>query len=270
MKKLIRLTESDLHRIVKETVYRIISEDGAAAGGGGATNAAGVMQGGGTNPGAGTYDVPAFGGKSKKKVGGNAFSEPILKQAHNLGDVTKAPANQVDMKPALKRGGSIAMGESIRRNKIIDEAVEEGIGNWLKGAALGGMLAMSNPQTAQAQRYQYQENPYINGVEQVNHPRSQKYDISYDSENSKEIIHDLLRNDADYTTKWGKGITPEIAKKIQKYPKYNMKTPIESFLNANKELINRCGGNIGGTDSDVTLVNINGSYYLVPSDINAL
>jgi hypothetical protein len=153
---------------------------------------------------------------------------------------------------------------------MIDEAVDEGIGNWLKGAALGGMLAMSSPQAAQAQNYQYQENPYVNGVEQVNHPRSQKYDISYDSENSKEIIHDLLRNDADYTTKWGKGITPEIAKKIQKYPKYNMKTPIESFLNANKGLINRCGGNIGGTDSDVALVNMNGSYYLVPSDINAL
>ena len=158
MKKLIRLTESDLHRIVKETVYRIISEDGAAAGGGGATNAAGVMQGGGTNPGAGTYDVPAFGGKSKKKVGGNAFSEPILKQAHNLGDVTKAPANQVDMKPALKRGGSIAMGESIIRNKIIDEAVDEGIGNWLKGAAIGGMMAMSPMQgNAQTQNYQHND-----------------------------------------------------------------------------------------------------------------
>ena len=270
MKKLIRLTESDLHRIIRETVETIIREEGEA-GGGGATNAAGVMQGGGTNPGAGTYDVPAFGGKvNKKKVGGNAFSEPIMRQAHNLGDVTSAPANQVDMGPALKRGGSIAMGESIRRNKMIDEAVDEGIGNWLKGAALGGMLAMSSPQAAQAQNYQYQENPYVNGVEQVNHPRSQKYDISYDNEDSREIIYDLLRNDADYTTKWGKGITPEIAKKIQKYPKYNMKTPIESFLNANKGLINRCGGNIGGTDSDVALVNMNGSYYLVPSDINAL
>ena len=152
MKKIIRLTESDLHRIIKESVYRILKEDGEA-GGGGATNAAGVMQGGGTNPGAGTYDAPAFGGKNKKKVGGNAFSEPIMRQKHNLGDVTSAPANQVDMKPALKRGGSIAMGESIRRNNIIDEAVDEGIGNWLKGAALGGMMAMS-PMQADAQQQQ--------------------------------------------------------------------------------------------------------------------
>jgi len=107
MKKIIRLTESDLHRIIKESVYRILKEDGEA-GGGGATNAAGVMQGGGTNPGAGQYDVPAFGGKPNKKKA-DGFGEPIMRQAHNLGDVTQAKANQVDMGPALKRGGSIAM-----------------------------------------------------------------------------------------------------------------------------------------------------------------
>ena len=108
MKKIIRLTESDLHAIVREAVNKILSEDGV--GGGGATNAAGTMQGGGTNPGAGTYDVPAFGGKSKKKVGGNAFSEPIMRQKHNLGDVTNAPTNQVDMKPALDRTPGFSMG----------------------------------------------------------------------------------------------------------------------------------------------------------------
>ena len=110
MKQIIRLTESDLHKMVMEAVNKILAEDGEI-GGGGATNAAGVMQGGGTNPGAGTYDAPAFAGKNKKKVGGNAFSEPILKQAHNLGDVTKAPANQVDMKPALDRTPGFSMGE---------------------------------------------------------------------------------------------------------------------------------------------------------------
>lgn len=110
MKSIIRLTESDLHRIVKEAIDKILQEDGEA-GGGGATNAAGVMQGGGTNPGAGTYDAPAFGGKSKKKVGGNAFSEPIMRQKHNLGDVTKAKANQVDITPALDRTPGFSMGE---------------------------------------------------------------------------------------------------------------------------------------------------------------
>ena len=173
MKKLIRLTESDLHRIVKEAVETIIREEGEA-GGGGATNAAGVMQGGGTNPGAGTYDVPAFGGKNKKKVGGNAFSEPIMRQKHNLGDVTSAKVNQVDMKPALKRGGSIAMGESIRRNKMIDEAVDEGIGNWLKGAALGGMMALS-PMQANAQTQNY-------------NPTSYEQQAPMTKENAKQIL----------------------------------------------------------------------------------
>ncbi len=119
VKQIIRLTESDLHRIVKEAVNRILTEDGEA-GGGGATNAAGVMQGGGTNPGAGQYDVPAIAKKKKEPVGGNAFSEPIMRQKHNLGDVTQAPANQVDMKPALSRPkGGIAMGGHVggKKNK---------------------------------------------------------------------------------------------------------------------------------------------------------
>ena len=108
MKKIIRLTESDLHQIVADAVNRILKEDGA--GGGGATNAAGVMQGGGTNPGAGQYDVPAFGGKAKKKVGGNAFSEPIMRQKHNLGDVTQAKTNQVDMGETEKRSKDFKNG----------------------------------------------------------------------------------------------------------------------------------------------------------------
>jgi hypothetical protein len=109
--KTVRITQDYIRNLVNETLNILMNEEGEA-GGGGATNAAGVMQGGGTNPGAGQYDVPAFGGKSKKKVGGNAFSEPIMRQKHNLGDVTKAPANQVDMKPALDRTpGKIAMGE---------------------------------------------------------------------------------------------------------------------------------------------------------------
>jgi hypothetical protein len=155
MKQIIRLTESDLHNIVREAVNRILAEDGEI-GGGGATNCVGINVGGAAGQAKNHIDAPAFGGKNKKKVGGNAFSEPIMRQAHNLGDVTDAPTNQVDMKPALKRGGSIAMGENFERK--INEAVEEGIGNWIKGAALGGMMAMSSPQAAQAQNYQQQDN----------------------------------------------------------------------------------------------------------------
>lgn len=160
MKKIIRLTESELHNIVREAVNRILAEDGEI-GGGGATNCVGINVGGAAGQAKNHIDAPAFAGKNKKKVGGNAFSEPIMRQAHNLGDVTSAPANQVDMRPALKRGGSIAMGESIDRK--INEAVEEGIGNWLKGAALGGMLAMSPMQgnAQQQQNYQPQQNDTV-------------------------------------------------------------------------------------------------------------
>ena len=60
MKQVIRLTESDLHRIIKESVKKILKE----------TDCAGVMQTGcgdapkGTNPEAGQYTVP-LGGDSE-------------------------------------------------------------------------------------------------------------------------------------------------------------------------------------------------------------
>jgi hypothetical protein len=40
---------------------------------------------------------------------------------------------------------------------MIDEAVDEGIGNWLKGAALGGMMALSPMNAANAQSQDYQQ-----------------------------------------------------------------------------------------------------------------
>lgn len=153
MSQIIRLTEGDLHRLVKEAVDKILSEgrfdpkwstrDGEApngdvfhdmprrmprntpnssrrnkgkleeegeAGGGGATNCAGTMQGGGTNPGAGQYDVPAFGGKKPKKVGGNAFDQPIRKPSP-VGEPTNKKDKGVDVSSALSRpAGKIAMG----------------------------------------------------------------------------------------------------------------------------------------------------------------
>ena len=109
-RRIVTVTPNYIRSLVNETLNILMNEDGGAAGGGGATNAAGVMQGGGTNPGAGQYDVPAFGGKTNKKKA-DGFGEPIMRQAHNLGDVTQAKVNQVDMGPVLKRkrGGSIAM-----------------------------------------------------------------------------------------------------------------------------------------------------------------
>ena len=61
-RQIIRLTESDLHKIIRESVERVLKEDGLA--GGGATNCAATMQTGsgkaplGTNPEAGQYTVP--------------------------------------------------------------------------------------------------------------------------------------------------------------------------------------------------------------------
>jgi hypothetical protein len=110
MKQIIRLTESEPHQMVMEAVNKILAEDGEI-GGGGATNCVGINVGGAAGQAKNHIDAPAFAGKNKKKVGGNAFSEPILKQAHNLGDVTNAPANQVDMKPALDRTPGFSMGE---------------------------------------------------------------------------------------------------------------------------------------------------------------
>lgn len=156
MKKIIRLTESELHELVKEAVNRILSEDGATAAGGGALGGSNLMVGSSDESGGVAY--PAFAKKNKKKVGGNAFSEPIMRQKHNLGDVTNAPTNQVDMKPALERGGSISMNRIGGKKKVTEE-VDEG---WLKNAAMAGAMGAAtmfgNPQTANAQGVQQQQN----------------------------------------------------------------------------------------------------------------
>lgn len=72
MNKIIRLTESDLHNIIKIAVGKILKEDGAL---GGATSCAGVYD---TASSSGSYengnaqkkqvtDVPAFGGPMRQK-----------------------------------------------------------------------------------------------------------------------------------------------------------------------------------------------------------
>lgn len=73
MKKIIRLTENDLHSIIRNAVDKILREDGAGAVGGAAANGSGFMNGANnaqTSSNA-QFDVP-FGGKP-------------LKQKHNLG-----------------------------------------------------------------------------------------------------------------------------------------------------------------------------------------
>jgi hypothetical protein len=100
MKKIIRLTESDLHNIISRCVSTFLSEDGeGSAMGGGATNCGGLMVGSSDESGGVTY--PAFGGKVQKR------------QIYNAKGKGKSKTNQVDMSDALKRhngkGGSISI-----------------------------------------------------------------------------------------------------------------------------------------------------------------
>lgn len=86
MKKIIRLTESDLHGIVKEAVSRLISEDGDGAMGGGATSDAGINANGSGDPTLGvTYPFGGVMRRSiygrKNKKGGNNTGKPFYEPA---------------------------------------------------------------------------------------------------------------------------------------------------------------------------------------------
>ena len=110
MRKIIRITESDLHNIVKESVNRILKKEGL----GGTSSFSLNSPAGGVSDPTGQVkniqDAPALRDKNKKKVGGNVFSEPIMRQAHNLGDVTQAKTNQVDMGETEKRSKDFKNG----------------------------------------------------------------------------------------------------------------------------------------------------------------
>lgn len=100
MKQVIRLTESELYDIIKESVNRILKEDGGMVGGA-AANGSGFMNGANnaqTSSNA-QFDVP-FGGVQRRK----GYSPK--------GDKT-SKMTKVDMTPAMKRhdgkGGSISI-----------------------------------------------------------------------------------------------------------------------------------------------------------------
>lgn len=108
MKKIIRLTESDLHNIISHCVSTFLNEDGeGSAMGGGATSCCGLMTAnfGGTpnsdESGGATY--PAFRGKVLKKN----------TNIYNAKGKENGKTNQVDMSDTLKRhngkGGSISI-----------------------------------------------------------------------------------------------------------------------------------------------------------------
>lgn len=91
MRKIIRLTESDLHRIIRDSVSRILSE----------TDCASAMQNGPGpehNPGAGMISDVPVGGIIRKK-------SPVGDKVDKVSD----GMTPVDMGPALDRKSPISM-----------------------------------------------------------------------------------------------------------------------------------------------------------------
>ena len=92
-RQIIRLTESDLHRIIKESVKRVLREEN----GGGATSCANVMQTGsgnaplGTNPEAGQYTVPLGADKETADRTPGFSVKDKAKWNKNPGNVQRRP-----------------------------------------------------------------------------------------------------------------------------------------------------------------------------------
>jgi hypothetical protein len=69
---------------------------------------------------------------------------------------------------------------------IINEGVDEGIGNWIKGATLGGMMALSSPMQGNAQTQNY--NPQQNDTVQVDNTSN------FSKETNRELANRIARN----------------------------------------------------------------------------
>jgi len=120
MKQIIRLTESDLHRLVKESVRRILAETDASAAGGGALGGCNIMNG--TSDETGGVAYPFGGGGKKKSVGGNPFNQsPIIRRPSPVGEPTNKKEKGIDMSDAIDRKGgknhSIAMNHVGNKKK---------------------------------------------------------------------------------------------------------------------------------------------------------
>lgn len=103
MKKIIRLTESELHGIISNAVRRVISEDGEI-GGGGATNCVGINVGGAA-------------GQAKNHIDAQPFGVKPLKQKSPVGKRSSKKVDQVDVAPALKRGNGKGGSISIPKDR---------------------------------------------------------------------------------------------------------------------------------------------------------
>ena len=95
MKKIIRLTESDLHRLVKESVHRILKESGKGLGYGLPDDQKKALrtQNGGFKPGVERYEdyVDYGGGPTKKTFTSPLSADDMRQKAHKAARGEKAP-----------------------------------------------------------------------------------------------------------------------------------------------------------------------------------
>lgn len=108
MKKIIRLTESELHSIINNAVMTILKEDGEGGGivGGAAANASGFMNGANNSQTSSNaqFDVP-FGSVQRRK-------------GYSPKGENSSKMKEVDMKPALKRKDGKGDSISIPKERV--------------------------------------------------------------------------------------------------------------------------------------------------------
>ena len=129
MKKIIRLTESDLHNIVRESVFRILKEDGL----GGATNCAGVYD---TPSSTGSYE----GGKAQSKEVTDYPIGGVIRKPSPVGKKTKKKDKNI-IKPndeSFSREGGFSVGNAewnVNEGKFSDA---------LKKGLVGGTIGLAS------------------------------------------------------------------------------------------------------------------------------
>ena len=251
MKQIIRLTESDLHRLVKESVRNILAETDASS--------------------TGDVNCPVF---------------PMVRRAPILGDKTKKVDTGIDPKPAISRdgGSNHSLAVNYANESIIREAVEESVRNWLKTAALGGMMAFS-PMQANAQSQDYQQQP-IQQTQQVQqnkpvHQRGTYWDLADDAapvqKVTKQDIAPVMQNIIAVTknlTDWLETINKSLLK-VSPEQKRETENAILTHCVKNKQTGKLVNANdftlndasyikrVYDTGDNLVSININGTNYFI-------
>lgn len=166
--------------------------------------------------------------------------------------------------------------------KKVDEAVDESIGNWLKTAALGGMMAMSPMQgNAQTQNYQQQPTTQQSQQNKPTHQRGTYWDLADDAAPVQKVtkqdiapIMNNIRAVTDNLTDWLQTIdralskvSPEQRKEVQnailthcvKNQQTGKLVNTKSFTLDDASYVKR----VYDTGDNLVSININGTNYFV-------